>query len=79
MCRWLAGEQLPWRYCFNRTQPRYTEQHEVHLGARLRFNCHLDPLLIDAAWLDRPWPRANPTAAAIALRHVDPLHERRAL
>jgi AraC-like DNA-binding protein len=79
MCRWLSGELLPWRFCFNRTQPRYTEQHEVHLGSRLRFNCHLDALLIDASWLDRPWPRANPTASAIALRHVDPLHERRAL
>ncbi|UUZ57097.1 AraC family transcriptional regulator ligand-binding domain-containing protein [Massilia sp. H-1] len=32
MCRWLAGEALPWRFCFNRTQPRHTEQHEVHLG-----------------------------------------------
>lgn len=79
MCRWLCGEPLPWRFCFNRTQPRYSEQHEVHLGSRLRFNCHLDALLIDAAWLDRPWPRANRTAAAIALRHVDPLLERRAL
>jgi AraC-like DNA-binding protein len=79
MCRWLSGELLPWRFCFNRTQPRYTEQHEVHLGSRLRFNCHLDALLIDASWLDRPWPRANPTASAIALRHVDPLHEKRAL
>jgi AraC-like DNA-binding protein len=79
MCRWLSGERLPWRYCFNRTQPRYTEQHEVHLGPRLRFNCHLDALLIDAAWLDRPWPRGNATAAAIALRHVDPVHERRAV
>lgn len=79
MCRWLSGERLPWRYCFNRTQPRYTEQHEVHLGARLRFNCHLDALMIPGDWLDRPWPRANPTAAAIALRHIDPVHERRAL
>ena len=70
MCRWLSGERLPWQFCFNRTQPRYTEQHEVHLGAALRFNCHLDALLIDAAWLDRPWPRGNAMAAAVALRSV---------
>lgn len=66
MCRWLAGERLPWRFCFNRTQPRYTEQHEVHLGPDLRFNCHLDAMLIDAAWLDRPWPRSNGAAARAA-------------
>lgn len=62
MSRWLAGEPLPWRFCFNRTQPRHTEQHEVHLGPALRFDCHLDAMLIDAAWLDRPWPRANAVA-----------------
>lgn len=58
MCRWLSGERLPWRFCFNRTRPRYTEQHEVHLGADLRFDCHLDAMLIDTTWLDRPWPAA---------------------
>ena len=64
MCRWLGGERLPWRFCFNRTRPRHTEQHEVHLGADLRFDCHLDAMLIDTAWLDRPWPaRARPAAA----------------
>jgi AraC-like DNA-binding protein len=68
MCRWLSGERLPWRFCFNRTPPRYTEQHEVHLGQGLRFHCQLDALAIDAAWLDRPWPRGAGTAAAIALR-----------
>lgn len=73
MCRWLSGEHLPWRFCFNRTQPRYTEQHEVHLGTRLRFGCQLDALVIDAAWLDRPWPRGNATAAAIVVRQADSL------
>lgn len=72
MCRWLSGERLPWRYCFNRTQPRYTEQHEVHLGAHCRFNCQIDGMLIDADWLDRPWPRGNATAAAIALANAEP-------
>lgn len=80
MCRWLSGERLPWRFCFNRTQPRYTEQHEVHLGGALRFNCHLDAMLIDAAWLDRPWPRGNAMAATVALRDLDPaLAQRRGL
>ncbi|MDQ1919564.1 AraC family transcriptional regulator [Massilia pseudoviolaceinigra] len=76
MCRWLSGERLPWRYCFNRTPPRYTEQHEVHLGEQLRFHCHLDAMLIDAAWLDRPWPRANAMAAAVARRTVDAANAR---
>lgn len=71
MCRWLSGVRLPWRFCFNRTPPRYTEQHAVHLGASLRFNCQLDALLIDASWLDRPWPRGNATGAALALSTVD--------
>lgn len=77
MCRWLSGERLPWRFCFNRTQPRYTEQHDVHLGQRLRFGCHLDALVIDAHWLDHPWPRANATAAALVVRQADLLGEQR--
>jgi AraC-like DNA-binding protein len=61
---WLAGERLPWRYCFNRTPPRATEQHEAHLGSALRFNCQIDAMLIEPAWLDRPWasPRATRSA-----------------
>jgi AraC-like DNA-binding protein len=74
MCRWLSGERLPWRFCFNRTRPRHTEQHEVHLGAELRFDCHLDAMLIDAAWLDRPWPVTCPPgdAQAAASKAADP-------
>jgi AraC-like DNA-binding protein len=64
MCDWLAGERLPWRFCFNRTPPRATETHEAHLGRRLHFNCQLDAMLIDPAWLDRPW--ANPRAVRSA-------------
>ncbi len=71
MCRWLSGTRLPWQFCFNRTRPRHTEQHEVHLGDALRFNCHLDALLIDAAWLDRTWPRGNAAASTLALGSVD--------
>ena len=62
MCRWLGGERLPWRFCFNRGRPRHAEQHEVHLGSDLRFDCHLDAMLIDAALLDRPWPAAAASA-----------------
>jgi AraC-like DNA-binding protein len=68
MCRWLAGEVLPWRFCFNRARPRHVEQHEVHLGQALRFDCQIDAMLIESRWLDRPWPRGNATAAALALR-----------
>ncbi|KAB8041643.1 AraC family transcriptional regulator [Janthinobacterium aquaticum] len=70
MCRWLAGEPLPWRYCFNRARPRHVEQHEVHLGQGLRFDCQLDAMLIDSHWLDRPWPRGNANACALALREA---------
>ncbi len=80
MVRWLSGERLPWQFCFNRTRPRYTEQHEVHLGAALRFDCHIDALLIDAAWLDRPWPRGNAQGVTLALRAIDPaLEQQRSL
>lgn len=68
MCRWLGGEHLPWRYCINRSAPAHIEQHEVHLGSELRFNCHLDAMLIDPALLDRPWPRGNAMAASVALQ-----------
>ena len=59
LCRWLAGERLPWRFCFNRGRPRHAEQHEMHLGRDLRFGCHVDVMLINASWLDRPWPGAD--------------------
>ena len=59
-CHWLAGERLPWTFLFNRGEPGRRDAHEVHLGTRLRFRCHLDAMVIDAAWLDRPW--ANPRA-----------------
>ena len=66
MCRWLSGERLPWRYCMNRSAPAHIEQHEVHLGSDLRFNCHLDAMLINPVWLERPWPRGNGMVASVA-------------
>ncbi len=71
LCRWLGGERLPWRFCFNRAAPRHVEQHHVHLGSALRFDCHFDAMLIDAAWLDRPWPRGSALAAGLALRAAE--------
>jgi AraC-like DNA-binding protein len=68
LCRWLGGERLPWRFCFNRAAPRHVEQHHVHLGSELRFGCRFDAMLIDAAWLDRPWPRGSALAADLAQR-----------
>lgn len=68
MTRWLGGERLPWRFCFNRARPPHSEQHAVHLGTELRFNCQFDAQLIDSAWLDRPWPRGNRQAMQAALR-----------
>jgi AraC-like DNA-binding protein len=57
---WLAGERLPWQFLFNRGEPSRRDAHEAHLGTKLRFRCHLDAMVIDADWLDRPW--ANPRA-----------------
>lgn len=68
MTRWLSGEPLPWRFCFNRLRPRHAEQHAVHLGTDLRFNCQFDAQLIASEWLDRPWPRGNRPAMLAALR-----------
>lgn len=70
MCRWLSGRRLPWRFCFNRSTARHTEQHEVHLGGELRFNCHLDAMLIATEYLDLPWPRGNALAADVALQQA---------
>ncbi|MDP1977059.1 AraC family transcriptional regulator [Undibacterium sp.] len=70
MCRWLSGRRLPWRFCFNRSAARHTEQHEVHLGGELRFNCHLDAMLIASEYLDLPWPRGNALAANLALQQA---------
>lgn len=70
MCRWLSGVRLPWRFCFNRSAARHTEQHEVHLGSELRFNCHLDAMLIATEYLDLPWPRGNALAASLALQQA---------
>ena len=68
VCRWLGDTRFDWVYCFNRTRPRHTEQHEVHLGPQLRFNCHLDAMLINTEWLDRPWPRGSTIGHSVSLR-----------
>jgi AraC-like DNA-binding protein len=68
LCRWLGAERLPWRFCFNRAQPRHVEQHHVHLGSALRFGCQFDAMLVDAGYLDRPWPRGSALAADLAAR-----------
>ncbi|WP_426318079.1 AraC family transcriptional regulator ligand-binding domain-containing protein [Pseudoduganella sp. R-43] len=67
LARWLGGRRLPWRFCFNRARPRHVEQHEVHLGGELRFDCQLDAMLLDAASLAQAWPEADPGACAASL------------
>ncbi len=67
LARWLGGQRLPWRFCFNRARPRHIEQHEVHLGGELRFNCQLDAMLLDAGSLAQPWPDAGAGECAAAL------------
>jgi AraC-like DNA-binding protein len=71
MCRWLSGERLPWRFCFNRGRAPHSEQHQMHLGGDLRFNCHLDAMLIASEWLDKPWPRGNSMAASLILQNLE--------
>lgn len=65
LCDWLGGERLPWRYSFNRTQPRDTSQHAVFLGHALQFNCQVDAMRLSTAHLHRPW---RPGATAQATR-----------
>lgn len=67
MVRWLGGKRLPWRFCFNRARPRHIEQHEVHLGGDLRFDCQLDAMLLDAASARLAWPDAHGEACSSAL------------
>lgn len=42
------------------------EQFEVHLGSALKFNCHLDAMLIDTEWLDRRWAHGQAATQALA-------------
>lgn len=72
LARWLGGIRLPWQFCFNRARPRHVEQHEVHLGTQLRFDCQLDAMLLDAAWAQQPWPGADAAAVASALAAAVP-------
>lgn len=67
LARWLGGSRLPWQFCFNRARPRHVEQHEVHLGTQLRFDCQLDAMLLDADLAQQPWPGADGAAVAAAL------------
>jgi AraC-like DNA-binding protein len=82
-CHWLAGERLPWTFLFNRGEPIRRDAHEALLGTNLRFACHLDAMVIDAAWLDRPWinPRALHSSAITAAldREAEHLEPRRSL
>lgn len=66
LCRWLSGQSLPWTFCFNRPPPREAALHEVHLGTTLRWNCQLDAMALDLAWLHLPWPRGQGSAAEAA-------------
>ena len=70
LARWLGGQRLPWKFCFNRARPRHIEQHEVHLGGELRFDCQLDAMLLDARALPQPWPGGDAAACSAALAAV---------
>lgn len=70
-CRWLAGEHLPWSFLFNRGEPGARDAHEVHLGTNLRFECHLDAMVIDASWLDIPWRNPHAVQATTVLDALD--------
>lgn len=70
-CQWLAGERLPWTFLFNRGEPGQRDAHEVHLGTRLRFHCHLDAMVIEAAWLDRPWRHARASHSVALAEALD--------
>lgn len=71
MSRWLAGTRLPWRFRCNRTRPVHVEQYAVHLGQDVRFDDYFDAMLIEDAWLDRPWPRGSATVVAVALGEAE--------
>ena len=68
LARWLGGQRLPWRFCFNRARPRHAEQHEVHLGGELRFDCQFNAMLLDRESAQLPWPDADAAACLSALQ-----------
>ncbi|MCH7342525.1 AraC family transcriptional regulator [Pelomonas sp. CA6] len=82
MCDWLAGERLPWAFCFNRGRPRELAHHAVHLGAALHFGAQADALRLPLAAATRPW-RGQAGAAAPPLwrqaLEADPAGRRRGL
>ncbi|WP_374355477.1 AraC family transcriptional regulator ligand-binding domain-containing protein [Chitinimonas sp.] len=71
LCRWQSGQRLPWHYRFNRTPPQQLAHHQVHLGPHLQWNSQFDCMLLDAAWLQQPWPRGNERSATMALRPIE--------
>lgn len=66
MSRWLGGRTPEWTYCFNRARPKDVAHHEVHLGPRLRFDCLIDGILIQADHLRTPWPRGSEAGLVVA-------------
>lgn len=73
MTRWLSECAIDWTFCFNLKRPRSCEQHEVHLGRRLQFDCLIDGIIIDTEELRRPWPRSSEAGWAVATRTLDGL------
>jgi len=79
MTRWLSEKPIDWTFCFNLKRPRSCEQHEVHLGRRLRFDCLIDGVIIDTAELQRPWPRSSEAGWAVATRTLAQGHQTHAV
>jgi AraC-like DNA-binding protein len=77
MVQWLGATRVPWTFCFNRVAPRTPEQHEAYLGARLRFGCLVDAMLVPRGELERPWPAAREPGALMAKKAASraALHE----
>ena len=62
MTAWLSGRTLPWHYGFHYRRPHSDEHYQVNLPGSHFFELGTDVMIIDRAWLDRPWPRASVTA-----------------
>lgn len=70
LCRWLAGEALPWQYQLDYPRPRHIEQYWVHLGEDLRFDCPLAQMRLPRHCLPRPVLTASTIAGQVAEREA---------
>ena len=75
MSRWLAQQNLPWRYGFSYSRPAADEQYQVHFGSQLQFGLGVDVMVIEKSWLQAAWPRGSVTGFQAAWQEAGVLRD----